>query len=236
MEREELKDAIIRDLNSENYPFVIEVRGNTVIGRWKTEQISSDEDQKKLRAFSVKYKLRKDQTFSGGEMTAHRTDYKPPTSTETKSVYSVSSSQNLPWRKKIDPKEWAGIGHDTQKLYSIIEHYLMAKGFFYRPGVWNHAYIDWNAGYKLRLVGSLFALVGISLFIATLKTGILLFQLFPLIYVIIGFWLLLIGLGKAEFYDLRPDIAVKVIFGIIIAAWLLVFAFMFLEFKGVLRY
>ena len=236
MEREELKEAIVRDLNSEDYPFTVEVRGNTVIARWKLKEIPQDFDEKKLRTFSVKYKLRKDKTFSGGEMTAHRSDYTPPTSTETRSVYSVSSSDNLPWRKKIAPKERANIGHDAQKLYSIIEHYLMDKGFFYRPGVWNHAYIDWNSGYKLRMVGILFTLVGSSLFFACLETGILVFQLFPLIFVIVGVWLLLIGLGKVEFYDLRPDIAVKVIFGIIIAAWLLVFAFMFLEFKGVLRY
>ncbi len=234
MEREELKNAIIRDLNSEEYPFTIEVQGNTIIGRWKVRQVPQDIDEKKLRSFSVKYKLRKDKTFCGGEMTAHRTDYTPPTSTETRSVYSVSSSENLPWRKKVDPKEWPNIGYDAQKLYSIIEHYLMKNGFFYRPGVWNHAYIDWNAGYKLRLVGGLFLFVGISLFIGAWSTGILVFQLFPLIHVIIGLWLLLIGLGKVEFYDLRPDIAKKVIFGIIIGSWLLVFTWILLECTGVL--
>ena len=227
MEREELKEAVVRDLNSEEYPFFLEVRGNTVIARWKVRETAQGIDEKKLRAFSVKYNLRKDNTFYGGEMTAHRTDYTPPTSTQTTSVYSVSSSDNLPWRKKVDPKEWPNIGYDAQKLYSIIEHYLMGKGFFYRPGVWNHAYISWEAGYKLRLVGALFILVGGSLFFGCLKTGILVFQLFPLIHVIIGIWLLLIGLGKVEFYDLRRDVAIKVIFGIIIGGWLLVFLMMF---------
>ncbi len=235
MERGELKEAIVRDLNSEDYPFIVEVRGDTVIGRWKVKETAQDVDEKRLRAFYVKYKLRKDKTFCGGEMTAHRSDYTPPTSTQTRSVYSVSSSDNLPWRKKIDPKKWPEIGYDAQKLYSIIEHYLMDKGFFYRPGVWNHAYIDWNSGFKLRMVGILFTLVGSSLFFACLETGILVFQLFPLILVIVGIWLLLIGLGKVEFYDLRPDIAVKVIVGIIVGSWLLVFVLMFLEFKGVIN-
>lgn len=230
MERGELKEAIVRDLNSEDYPFIVEVRGNTVIGRWKVKETAQDVDEKRLRAFYVKYKLRKDKTFCGGEMTAHRSDYTPPTSTQTRSVYSVSSSDNLPWRKKIDPKKWCEIGYDAQKLYSIIEHYLMDKGFFYRPGVWNHAYIDWDSGYKLRQVGILFTLVGSSLFFACLETGILVFQLFPLIFVIVGIWLLLIGMGKVEFYDLRLDIAVKVIVGIIVGSWLLVFVLMFLEF------
>ena len=46
--------------------------------------------------------------------------------------------------------------------------------------------------------------------------------------------MLLIGLGKVKFYDLRRDIAIKVILGIIIGGWLVVFALMFLESKGVL--
>ncbi len=55
-----------------------------------------------------------------------------------------------------------------------------------------------------------------------------------LIYVVVGIWVLLIGLGKVKFYDLRRDIAIKVILGIIIGGWLVVFALMFLESKGVL--
>lgn len=39
MEREDLKEAIVRDLNADEYPFIIEVKGNTVIGRWKNEEI-----------------------------------------------------------------------------------------------------------------------------------------------------------------------------------------------------
>ncbi len=229
MEREELKKKIVQDLNSEEYPFLVEVKGNTVIGRWKVHGVPQDIDEKKLRLFSVKYKLRKDKTFCGGEMTAQRYDYTPPMNTQTKSVYSVSSSDNLPWRKKVDLKDYPDIGYDAKKLYSIIEHYLMSNGFFYRPGVWNHAYIDWDAGYKLRMVGALFIIVGSFLFVGCLKTGIIFFQLFPLIHVIIGIWLLLIGLGKVEFYDLRRDIAVKVIFGIIIGGWLVIFALMLLE-------
>ena len=103
-----------------------------------------------------------------------------------------------------------------------------------RDGTWGVKRSDCS-GFKLRMVGILFTLVGSSLFFACLKTGILVFQLFPLIFVIVGIWLLLIGLGKVEFYDLRPDIAVKVIFGIIIGSWLLVFLLMFLEFKGVIN-
>lgn len=123
MEREELKKRIVRDLNSEEYPFVVEVRGNTVIGRWKVHEVPQDVDEKKLRLFSVKYKLRKDKTFCGGEMTAHRYDYTPPTSTQTKTVYSVSASDNLPWRKRVALKEFPNIGYDAQKLYSIIENW-----------------------------------------------------------------------------------------------------------------
>ncbi|QFJ54282.1 hypothetical protein [Pseudobutyrivibrio xylanivorans] len=235
MELEELKKTIVRDLNAEEYPFIVEVKGNTVIARWKVCEVPQDVDEKKLRLFSVKYKLRKDKTFYGGEMTAHRYDYVPPMSTQTTSVYSVSASDNLPWRKKVDLKDYPNIGFDAQKLYSIIEHYLMGNGFCYRPGVWNHAYIEWNAGYKLRLVGALFIFVGSFLFIGCIETGILFIQLFPLIHVIIGIWLLLIGLGKVEFYDLRRDIAIKVILGIIIGAWLVVFALMFLEYIGFLN-
>ncbi len=234
MEREELKEAIVRDLNSEEYPFVVEVKGNTVIGHWKVQEVPQNVDEKKLRSFSVKYKLRKNKTFCGGEMTAQRYDYTPPTSTQTKTVYSVSASDNLPWRKKVDAKDYPNISYDAQKLYSIIEHYLMNNGFFYRPGVWNSAYIDWNAGFKLRVVGVLFILVGCLVFGGCIETGVLLFQLFPLIYVVVGIWVLLIGLGKVKFYDLRRDIAIKVILGIIIGGWLVVFALMFLESKGVL--
>ncbi len=233
MEREELKEAIVRDLNSEEYPFVVEVKGNTVIGHWKVQEVPQNVDEKKLRSFSVKYKLRKNKTFCGGEMTAQRYDYTPPTSTQTKTVYSVSASDNLPWRKKVDAKDYPNISYDAQKLYSIIEHYLMNNGFFYRPGVWNSAYIDWNAGFKLRVVGVLFILVGCFVFGGCIETGVLLFQLFPLIYVVVGIWVLLIGLGKVKFYDLRRDIAIKVILGIIIGGWLVVFALMFLESKGI---
>ena len=76
--------------------------------------------------------------------------------------------------------------------------------------------------------------MGCFVFGGCIETGVLLFQLFPLIYVVVGIWVLLIGLGKVKFYDLRRDIAIKVILGIIIGGWLVVFALMFLESKGVL--
>ncbi len=232
MEREELKQSILKDLNSEEYPFIVEVRGNKVIARWKFQEIPEGADEESLRKFSVWYKLRKDGTFYGGEMEVRHDAYTPPTSTTTTHVFSIRSSEDLPWRKKVDKKDWANIGYDPQKLYSIVEHYLMGKGYFYRPGVWNHAYLSRSQGFLFRIVGALFVFVGGTLFYGALSTGVLAFILFPWIHIIIGIWLLLIGFGKVEFYDLRPRIGVKVVVGTIIIAWLLVFAFMIFEMGG----
>ena len=237
MELEELKEVVLKDLNSKDYPFVVEIKGNTLVGRWKAEQIPEGMDEKGLRAFSVKYKLRKDGTFCGGEMTVHRDDYTAPMSARTNTVFSVSASDKLPWRKKVAQKEWANIGYDAQKLYSIIEHYLMDRGFFYRHGVWNHAYISWNNGFKFRAVGVIFMSVGIFLFIglwSACSQGLWFVHLFLLAYIALGLWLLLIGLGKVEFYIPNPKIIIRTTFGIIIVGWLLVFALMFLEHIGVI--
>ena len=51
--------------------------------------------------------------------------------------------------------------------------------------------------------------------------------LLPLILIVIGALLSLIGFGKMEFYDLRPDVGVKLVIGIIVVSWLLVFALAF---------
>ena len=59
-EFEEFKETMQRDLNAEEYPFVVTVEKNKVVARWKMEQ---DEP------FSVTYTLRGDKTFCGGETT-----------------------------------------------------------------------------------------------------------------------------------------------------------------------
>ena len=229
MERDELKEAILRDLNAEEYPFIIEVKGNTIIGRWKTQEILEGANPKRYRPFSVEYKLRADGTFYGGEMTVHCDEYKPPMSAESRGVYSVTANENLKWRKKVDVKDWSTIDHDEQKLFSIIEHYLIDKGFSYRPGVWKHAYIGWRQGHYLRLVGALLLFVGTFIFIGSLGTGNLFLNLFPWIHILVGAWVLLIGIGKIPFYHLRNDILIKVIIGTIAIGWLLVFACMFFD-------
>lgn len=88
-------------------------------------------------------------------------------------------------------------------------------------------YIGWSQGYYMRIAGALLLFVGLFIFISTLETGILFLQLFPWIHIIVGAWVLLIGLGKIEFYHLRNDILIKVIIGTIVIGWLLVFACMF---------
>lgn len=248
MEREELKEAIVRDLNSESYPFIVEVRGNTIIGRWKRESFPENAEEKNLRAFSVEYRLHKNGTFSGGETTVHIKNYTPPMTTETRTVYGVTTPDHLPWRKKVAPKDWAAIGYDTEKLFSIMEHYLIEHGFSYRPGIWNHAHISWEAGYQLRMAGALFLIVGFFLAISFLNSsiyrdasrlitehgdwaiaGIVLLSmavLLPIILMVCGTLLLLIGFGRMDLYELRRDIAVKAIFGTIIMGWMLIFAFM----------
>ena len=122
----------------------------------------------------------------------------------------------------------ANIGHDEEKLFSITEHYLRNKGFSYHSGVWNHTYIPWEEGFIFRAIGTLFLVVGIFIF-GTLDTGILLVNLFPCIHIIIGAWVLLIGLGKIEFYHLRDDIFIKLIIVIFLVGWLGVLTGMFID-------
>lgn len=162
----------------------------------------------------------------GGEMTVNVDTYKPPMRAETRAKYSIST--NPKWRKKVAFKEWANIGHDKEKLFSIIEHYLRDKGFSYRSGVWNHTYIPWEEGFIFRSIGTLFLVVGIFIF-STLDTGIILVNLFPCIHIIIGAWVLLIGLGKIEFYHLRDDIFIKLIIVIFVVGWLGVLTGMFID-------
>jgi hypothetical protein len=50
--------------------------------------------------------------------------------------------------------------------------------------------------------------------------------LLPIILMVCGTLLLLIGFGRMDLYELRRDIAVKAIFGTIIMGWMLIFAFM----------
>ena len=51
--------------------------------------------------------------------------------------------------------------------------------------------------------------------------------LLPLVLIVIGALLSLIGFGKMEFYDLRPDVGVKLVIGVILVSWLLAFALFF---------
>ena len=67
-EFEEFKENMQRDLNAEKYPFVVEIKKNKVVARWKAEQ---------EEPFSVTYTLRANKTFCGGETTLHRDMYHP---------------------------------------------------------------------------------------------------------------------------------------------------------------
>ena len=241
-EFKEFKDSIQRDLNSNEYPFIVTIRKNRIVAGWKLQQIPEGSDRRGNGSFSVTYVLGRDKTFCGGETWLYRDTYKPPMSTETRTVFSLSAPKNLRWRKRVDHKDWANIGFDEDKLLSIIEHYLKDHGFEYRPGIWNHRLLDWEEGRQFRFAGILFLLVGIFLLMGFLNSsmisdflrldaffaGAILLLLcaimLPLILIIIGALLSLIGFGKMEFYDLRPDVGVKLVLGIIIAGWLLVFA------------
>ncbi|MBR0430372.1 MAG: hypothetical protein IJK17_09865 [Lachnospiraceae bacterium] len=244
---EEFKETLQRDLNSEEYPFVVSIHKNKVIAGWKTEQIPEDADSEEIRSFSVTYVLSRDKKFLGGETLLNRDVYQRPTSTEVRTYYSLSTPSSLPWRKKVDAKDWAKIGYDEDKLFSIIEHYLIEHGFTYRPGIWNHKRLGWEEGRLFRFAGILFLIVGIFLLggflsgsmiqdmIRTgsfLVAGIILVStaiLLPLILTIIGALLTLIGFGKMEFYDLRPEVGVKVVLGTILGSWALVALLIFLR-------
>lgn len=230
------KESLLRDLNSEIYPFVVEIKGDKIVANWKSRQHPDDAD--------ITYVLRRDGSFSGGETTVHRDTYARPMSTEKRTVFSVSTPKNLPWRKRVDPKDWSNIGYDEDKLLSIIEHYLTDHDFTYRPGIWNHARLSREEGYLFRIAGGLFFIVGILLLVGFLSSsmyrdlsgldamfaaGIILLLvavLLPLIIIIVGVLMLLIGFGKMDFYDLRPDVGVKLVLGVIIVGWILVFVFM----------
>ncbi|MBR1849727.1 MAG: hypothetical protein IJ791_10915 [Lachnospiraceae bacterium] len=243
----EFKEAMQRELNAEEYPFVVTVSKNKVVAKWKTEQalegkIPEGEDSKNLQDFSVTYIVNKDKRFYGGETLLVRNTYQLPTSTEVRTVYSLSTPKDLRWKKKVDQKDWAKIGFNEDKLMSIIEYYLLEHGFTYRPGIWNHKRLTWEEGRQFRIGGILFLFVGIMLLIGFLNGSmisdfmgletffagaILLLScaiLLPLILTIIGALLTLIGFGKMEFYDLRPDVGVKVVLSTIIISWLAVLA------------
>ncbi len=244
-EFEEFKNRMHRDLNAEEYPFVVTIQKNKIVARWKTQPVSEEKDNSNLCSFSVTYLLRRDKTFCGGETSLVMDTYQPPMSTETRTVFSIATSKNLRWRKKVDCKDWANIGFDEDKLFSIIEHYLKEHGFEYRPGIWNHTRLSWEEGRQFRRGGILFLVVGIFLLIGFLNSSmisdfvrldtifagaiILLFCAFllPLILSVIGALLCLIGFGKMDFYDLRPDVGVKLILGTIIVGWFMVFVFIF---------
>ena len=170
----------------------------------------------------------------------------PPMSTEIRTVFSLSTPKKLRWRKRVDEKDRANIGFDEDKLLSIIEHYLQDHGFEYRPGIWNHKRLSWEEGSLFRIVGIIFLFVGVFLLIGFLNSSmisdclrldaffavaillLLCAILLPSILIIIGALLSLIGFGKMEFYDLRPDVGVKLVIGTIIASWLLAFGLFFL--------
>ena len=91
-----------------------------------------------------------------------------------------------------------------------------------------------------RIAGIIFLFVGIFLLVGFLNSSmisdclrvdaffaaaifLLLFAtLLPLI--IIGVLMSLIGFGKMEFYDLRPEVGIKLVLGIIIVSWSVIFA------------
>ena len=54
-----------------------------------------------------------------------------------------------------------------------------------------------------------------------------------MLYTAVGAYVLLVGLGKAELYVLRPKILIKVIVGIIVVGWAVIFALMLLENAGI---
>lgn len=246
-EFKEFTDSMQRDLNSYEYPFVLTIRKNKIVAGWKPQQIPEGSDNREISPISVTYVLSRDKTFCGGETLLIRDTVKLPMSTERRTVFSLSAPKNLRWRKRVDHKDWANIGFDEDKLLSIIEHYLKDHGFEYRPGIWNHRGLDWEEGRQFRIVGILFLLVGIFLLTGFLNSsmlsdllrldaffaGTLLLLLcailLPVILITIGALLALIGFGKMEFYDLRPDVGVKLVIGTIIAGWLLVFTLFFLE-------
>lgn len=231
-----------RDLNSNEYPFAVTIRKNKIVASWKTQQIPEGAGNGEISSFSVTYILSRDKTFCGGETLINRDTYTPPMSTETRTVFSLSTPKNLPWRKRVDYKDWANIGFDEDKLLSIIEHYLMDHDFEYHPGIWNHKRLSWEEGRQFRFVGITFLFVGFFLLIGFLNSSmisdclrlnafyaasvilLLCAILLPLILIIIGALMSLIGFGKMEFYDLRPDVGAKLVIGIIIVSWLLVFA------------
>ena len=70
--------------------------------------------------------------------------------------------------------------------------------------------------------------MGLEAFFAVAVLLIFCAILLPLILTIIGALLTLIGFGKMEFYDLRPDVGVKVVLSTIIISWLAVLALLFL--------
>ncbi|ETP71918.1 hypothetical protein UYO_2147 [Lachnospiraceae bacterium JC7] len=245
-EFKEFKDSMQRDLNSYEYPFVITIQKNKIVARWKTQQIQEEADNRATSSFSVTYILSRDKTFCGGETLLIRDTYKPPMSTEARTVFLLSTPKNLPWRKRVDHKDWANIGFDEDKLLSIIEHYLKDHDFKYRPGIWNHKRLRWEEGRLFRITGISFLFAGIFLLEGFLNSSmiseclrldaffvvalllLLCATLLPLILIIIGTLMSLIGFGKMEFYDLRPEVGVKLVLGIIIVAWLLIPALFFL--------
>jgi hypothetical protein len=245
-EFKEFKDSMQRDLNSYEYPFVVTIQKNKIVARWKTQQIQEEADNRATSSFSVTYILSRDKTFCGGETLLIRDTYKPPMSTEARTVFSLSTPKNLPWRKRVDHKDWANIGFDEDKLLSIIEHYLKDHDFKYRPGIWNHKRLGWEEGRLFRIAGIIFLFVGIFLLAGFLNSSmiseclrldaffvvalllLLCATLLPLILIIIGTLMSLIGFGKMEFYDLRAEVGVKLVLGIIIVAWILIPALFFL--------
>ena len=169
----DFKALIQRDLNSDEYPFVVTVQKNKIVARWKTQQISEETDNRDTGSFYVTYILSRDKTFCGGETLLVKDTYKPPLSTETRAVFSLSTPKNLPWRKRIDHKDWANIGFDEDKLLSIIEHYLRDHGFAYLPGIWNHKRLSWEEGFLFRIAGIIFLFVGIFLLVGFLNSSMI---------------------------------------------------------------
>lgn len=234
MNLEELKQAIVKDLNSDQYPFSLKIVRNTIVVKWKPESISQEEDREELKKFCIKYKLRKDGTFSGGEIKLNRTKYGHATETVKTTYYSASPVDENPiWRKRVKVEDRAQIGHDIDKLSSIIEHYLMDHGFKYKPGVWNCVYMSKEEGTQFREVGFLFMIVSCWLFVGLLNIGLIALEVIIALFFLVGLWMLLIGVGKLPFCHLRNDLFVKVFVVFFIAIWGIFFVIVFLDSKGI---
>ena len=100
-EFKEFKDSMQRDLNSYEYPFVVTIQKNKNVARWKTQQIQEEADNRATSSFSVTYILSRDKTFCGGETLLIKDTYKPPMSTEARTVFYSLYRRICPGEKEL---------------------------------------------------------------------------------------------------------------------------------------